>query len=517
MGRSRVRRTAAWVVAGGIAAVPVLEGCEALLDTGSLSERGLSDAGGADATTGGRSGSSSGSSSGSGSGSSSGSSGSGISSGPGSGSSSGSALDSGGLGTGCDAGQIGCSGACVSSSDIHHCGSCTADCTHLMNVSGTTSCMSSGCSFAASACVPGFADCNGQSGDGCETPVTTTTDCGRCGHACGGAACINGACQPQTLIQSIDTPTGMDVDGNGIYFIADSVVQSCALSGCTSGIAQLGTMFGGASGLVAANGSIAFFGTYSNMACVGAYLCPTTGCPSSNTAVVGGGYSKSGCITFSQLAADGNDIYIAQYVPYGIGPTVTQCAGVSGATCSSQFNQKGIAAPIAVDGSYLYFQMAEDGGYNVAKCPVGTSCAAPAAPTTVTTGIDATQMFTYGGLVYFVGSLYSGGLEAGHGDLFTCATAGCANPTSLYSGLHGQTQGLTADRDGVYFTSGSGVYTCPLSGCGGAGARPIASGQASPSIIRTDSQFVYWVNQGQPGDGSSAFAPGTASIMRVAK
>jgi sulfatase modifying factor 1 len=49
MGRSRARG-AAWVVAGGVAYVQALGGCEAVLGVGSLTERGKEDGGGRDST-----------------------------------------------------------------------------------------------------------------------------------------------------------------------------------------------------------------------------------------------------------------------------------------------------------------------------------------------------------------------------------------------------------------------------------------------------------------------------------
>jgi hypothetical protein len=116
-------------------------------------------------------------------------------------------------------------------------------------------------------------------------------------------------------------------------------------------------------------------------------------------------------------------------------------------------------------------------------------------------------------LAFHSGRLY---MTNSQGEIVSCPVGDCASPTPIDTGVY-LPQALVVDNDGIYFTSYDGVYTCPLAGCGNQAARPIASGQASPSIIRTDSQFVYWVDQGGPGDGSSAFAAGTASIMRVAK
>jgi hypothetical protein len=45
------------------------------------------------------------------------------------------------------------------------------------------------------ACDAGTADCDGRLSTGCETDVTTRTDCGGCGVTCGdGQICATGTC-----------------------------------------------------------------------------------------------------------------------------------------------------------------------------------------------------------------------------------------------------------------------------------------------------------------------------------
>src|SRR4029077_15151212 len=74
---------------------------------------------------------------------------------------------------------LACDGGCFSIDDVSHCGACGNDCSALPHVvAGTTSCASSKCSFAPSACSPGWADCNGDPSDGCETDLTTAAHCG---------------------------------------------------------------------------------------------------------------------------------------------------------------------------------------------------------------------------------------------------------------------------------------------------------------------------------------------------
>jgi hypothetical protein len=52
-----------------------------------------------------------------------------------------------------------------------------------------------GCNAFAVSCNPGFASCDGNAANGCETPITTDTNCGACGIACApNAHCSRGLC-----------------------------------------------------------------------------------------------------------------------------------------------------------------------------------------------------------------------------------------------------------------------------------------------------------------------------------
>ena len=86
---------------------------------------------------------------------------------------------------GCSASDLLCNGTCVPN-DTRHCGTCANDCTVLKNVSGSVSCTTGVCSFPASSCAAGFADCNSNPSDGCETDSTQPGHCGSCNTACGG-------------------------------------------------------------------------------------------------------------------------------------------------------------------------------------------------------------------------------------------------------------------------------------------------------------------------------------------
>ncbi len=80
-------------------------------------------------------------------------------------------------------------------SSLTNCGSCGSVCS-LPNAN--TACQTSVCVITS--CKPGFADCDLNPANGCETPLNTTTNCGGCGVACtnanGTTSCAAGACAP---------------------------------------------------------------------------------------------------------------------------------------------------------------------------------------------------------------------------------------------------------------------------------------------------------------------------------
>ncbi len=101
--------------------------------------------------------------------------------------------------TGCAPGTADCDpvpdGICETDiyTDENNCGGCGAACS---TSGGIASCAAGSCSIVCTA--PGMDDCSADenvSRDGCETDVTTATNCGGCGITCGvGQDCINGQC-----------------------------------------------------------------------------------------------------------------------------------------------------------------------------------------------------------------------------------------------------------------------------------------------------------------------------------
>jgi hypothetical protein len=89
-----------------------------------------------------------------------------------------------------------------------NCGGCGTVCS---TANAALTCATGTCAIAA--CNAGFGDCDGKASNGCETSLATATDCGGCGQACslanGSSSCANGTC---TLLAC--NPGFYDCDGN---------------------------------------------------------------------------------------------------------------------------------------------------------------------------------------------------------------------------------------------------------------------------------------------------------------
>lgn len=81
-----------------------------------------------------------------------------------------------------------------SSTSTASCGACGVTCA---NAHGATQCVSGLCTPI---CDPGYGDCDGDPGNGCERALDTTLDCGGCGIACGTGnavtTCADNRCSP---------------------------------------------------------------------------------------------------------------------------------------------------------------------------------------------------------------------------------------------------------------------------------------------------------------------------------
>lgn len=98
----------------------------------------------------------------------------------------------GACGVRCAFNEACCGGMCTSPiRDPANCGGCGIACDPPNH--NTMTCSTGKCGIGV--CDSGWADCNHNTADGCETSITTTDNCGACGNKCPTCAhCVNGAC-----------------------------------------------------------------------------------------------------------------------------------------------------------------------------------------------------------------------------------------------------------------------------------------------------------------------------------
>jgi hypothetical protein len=143
----------------------------------------------------------------------------------------------------CDPGYDDCDGIVANGCEVNlntstgDCGSCGTDCGALPNVN-VTSCSAGGCVIVT--CDPGYADCDGIVGNGCEINIqTNTSNCGVCGTDCGALPNVNStSCSGGSCVINTCDPGFADCDGvvgNGCEVNTQTNTGNCGVCGNNCG------------------------------------------------------------------------------------------------------------------------------------------------------------------------------------------------------------------------------------------------------------------------------------------
>jgi hypothetical protein len=125
---------------------------------------------------------------------------------------------------------------------VTHCGACRVACT--VGPHATPTCATGACALT---CASGWADANGNRADGCELNITTNANCGAPGNACVSSAghtstCVSGACSSIACPAQRANCNTSAVDGCEVNLASDpahcgACQQACAVANATAACA----------------------------------------------------------------------------------------------------------------------------------------------------------------------------------------------------------------------------------------------------------------------------------------
>jgi hypothetical protein len=327
---------------------------------------------------------------------------------------------------------------------------------------------------------PAVCEAPGELCDGvCVDVSESSKSCGRCGHTCGGGACVSGTCQPVAVADAadqLDQPAALAVNADAIFWNERTRVRACPLPiGCTLEprlIADIYYMLDD----IAVTGDLVYFTGCRN--CDDHYdlwQCPFSGCPEPAPRV------STTLTHFGNLMIGNTHAYWLSSSDALLGCQHADCAGTDTRWGYSRFGGELISATI--DGDTLYVKPA---GTDLRACPEAVGCAAPTiVPDTA--GVGSPFRVHRGVAYWFFNAFPTGRIVA-------CPLADCRVPATFAVDVPSISE-LEVDDSGVYWVSESAgtLRQCPLTGCPPGGAATLASGRASPKALTLGDGFAYWI------------------------
>jgi hypothetical protein len=319
--------------------------------------------------------------------------------------------------------------------------------------------------------------CAGQ----CIDLAGSSANCGRCGHDCGGGACVAGACQPVLVAGAeagLDTPAALAVNATAMFWTAPTRLRSCPLpAGCTSQPTLIAGGYSALDALAVTDDAVYFAGCPACNDHHDLLRCPTTGCPDPAPIMA------TSSSPYEDIVIGKTHAFWRESGDALVHCVHSDCAGTTSRSPSSVFG--GSVSGVAVADDTVYVKPAGTSiGFELRTCREADGCGAT---TILTSSYPITPPFhIHAGRAYWLVDAPAGR------EVAVCPVVNCHG--ALFAAVDSGTVDIAVDDTGVYWTTASGtVRTCPLTGCPPAGPSTLASARVNPRQLTLGAGFFYWI------------------------
>ena len=436
----------------------------------------------------------------------------------------------GACGTKCSTGQVCQAGKCVVSgctppmadcdnnpascetntdTSLQHCGFCNNPCTLAH---ATASCSAGKCAVAS--CTAGWANCDGNDANGCETQLNTTTNCKSCGDTCsGGPNVISASCGPTACIvfctPGFSNCNGSASDGCEAQLATDPLHCGSCAKNCSTG-APAGTQPGCSAGQCTYNCSAGTADCDNNGSCETNLSTSATNCGECGNSCGASACANGLCAP--EIVVAGSDLTSVDYdypstapsLVFGRNPGGVFRVSKSTKTVTTLNNEKG-SIWLDVLGTSTFFADPAQGMFRV---PTG--------------GGPWSQVSTVTNILQ---------LDAELGEIWYTTTSGASvrsvEPAPMGTPTTWETQAgalrVTATNGMVYWTMPA-LGEVRYSSQNFPNKQTLASGQGEPSYVAADGSTVYWtatsegvIRRGSVGGPTTTFVSGQPNAYALAE
>jgi hypothetical protein len=319
-------------------------------------------------------------------------------------------------------------------------------------------------------------------GSHCVDLAGSSTNCGRCGHDCGGGACISSQCQPVSVAGAeagVVQPAALAVNATAIFWTEPTRVRSCPLpAGCTSQPTLIAGDYSVLDALAVTDDAVYFTGCPACSDHHDLLRCPATGCPDPAPVMA---MSSS---PYEDIVIGNTHAFWRESGDALVRCALSDCAGTTSRLPSSAFG--GSVSGVAVADDTVYVKPAGTSiGFELRTCREADGCGAT---TILTSSNPITPPFhVHAGRAYWVVDGPTGRAVS------VCPLVNCRG--AMFAAADPGTADIAVDDTGVYWlaTSTGALRTCPLTGCPPAGPITLASGRENPGQLTLGAGFFYWI------------------------